>query len=80
MDAIVLARENALLKARLAQVEAALAEVQEANRRLEDMPHARRSARNSASAPRSCRPTSSTCLWKMPNWPRVCSRPHEAEG
>jgi len=35
MDADTLARENALLKARLAQVEAALAEVQEANRRLE---------------------------------------------
>ena len=37
MDAIDLARENALLKARLTEVEAALAEVQEANRRLEDI-------------------------------------------
>ncbi|MBC7140538.1 MAG: IS66 family transposase zinc-finger binding domain-containing protein, partial [Defluviimonas sp.] len=37
MDAVVLARENALLKARLTEVEAALAEVQEANRRLEDI-------------------------------------------
>ena len=37
MDATVLARENALLKARLAEVEAALAESQEANRRLEDI-------------------------------------------
>src|SRR5690554_1487053 len=36
MDAAVL-RENALLKARLAEVEAALAESQEANRRLEDI-------------------------------------------
>jgi transposase len=37
MDAADLARENTLLKARLAQVEAVLAEVQEANRRLEDI-------------------------------------------
>ena len=37
MDAAALARENALLKARLAEVEAVLAEVQEANRRLEDI-------------------------------------------
>jgi len=37
MDATVLARENALLKARLVEVEAALAESQEANRRLEDI-------------------------------------------
>ena len=37
MDAAVLARENALLKARLIEVEAALAESQEANRRLEDI-------------------------------------------
>jgi cell shape-determining protein MreC len=37
MDAAALAHENALLKARLAEVEAALAEVQEANRRLEDI-------------------------------------------
>ena len=37
MDAAVLTRENALLKARLAEVEAALAESQEANRRLEDI-------------------------------------------
>lgn len=37
MDAAVLARENALLKARLTEVEVALAESQEANRRLEDI-------------------------------------------
>jgi hypothetical protein len=37
MAADALARENALLKARLAEVEAALAEVREANRRLEDI-------------------------------------------
>ena len=37
MDSAVLARENAHLKARLTEVEAALAEVQEANRRLEDI-------------------------------------------
>ena len=37
MDAAVLAQENALLKARLTEVEAALAESQEANRRLEDI-------------------------------------------
>lgn len=37
MDADALSRENAHLKARLAEVEAALAEVQEANRRLEDI-------------------------------------------
>jgi transposase len=37
MDADDLARENTLLKARLAEVEAALAEMQEANRRLEDI-------------------------------------------
>src|SRR6056297_1750435 len=37
MDAAILARENALLKARLAEVEAALAESQEATRRLEDI-------------------------------------------
>src|SRR6056297_3018017 len=37
MDAAILARENALLKARLAEVEAALAESQEANRSLEDI-------------------------------------------
>jgi hypothetical protein len=37
MDTVTLARENALLKARLAQVEAALAESQDANRRLEDI-------------------------------------------
>ena len=35
MDADTLSRENAHLKARLAEVEAALAEMQEANRRLE---------------------------------------------
>ena len=35
MDADTLSRENAHLKARLAEVEAALLEVQEANRRLE---------------------------------------------
>lgn len=34
MDADALSRENTHLKARLAEVEAALAEVQEANRRL----------------------------------------------
>ena len=37
MDVTTLARENALLKARLAEVEAALAESQEAQRRLEDI-------------------------------------------
>src|SRR5690606_21893955 len=37
MDATDLARENALLKARLAEVEASLAESQEANRRLQDI-------------------------------------------
>lgn len=37
MDATNLARENALLKARLAEVEASLAESQEANRRLQDI-------------------------------------------
>ena len=37
MDAAAFAQENALLKARLIEVEAALAEVQEANRRLEDI-------------------------------------------
>ena len=37
MDADALSRENAHLKARLAEVEAALANVQEANRRLEDI-------------------------------------------
>jgi len=37
MDTDALARENAVLKARLAEVEAVLAEVQEANRRLEDI-------------------------------------------
>lgn len=37
MDADALSRENAHLKARLAEVEAALAEMQEANRRLEDI-------------------------------------------
>jgi transposase len=37
MDADALSRENTHLKARLAEVEAALAEVQEANRRLEDI-------------------------------------------
>jgi transposase len=37
MDATDLARENALLKARLAEVEATLAETQEANRRLQDI-------------------------------------------
>jgi len=37
MEADALTRENTLLKARLAEVEAALAEVQEANRRLEDI-------------------------------------------
>lgn len=35
MDANIPSRENAHLKARFAEVEAALAEVQEANRRLE---------------------------------------------
>ena len=50
MDTANLAQENALLKPRLAQVEAVLAEVQEANRRLEDMPHAQRNASSSASA------------------------------
>jgi transposase len=38
MKADALARENALLKTRLTEVEAALAEAQEAPRRLEDMP------------------------------------------
>lgn len=38
MDGAALARENALLKARLAEVEAALTEAQEAQRRLEDYP------------------------------------------
>jgi len=80
MDTDALAHENAVLKARLAQVEAVLAEVQEANRRLEDMPHAPRNARSLASNPRSCRRTSSTCHSKMPNWLRACSRPREAEG
>ena len=37
MDADALAHENTHLKARLAEVEAALAEMQEANRRLEDI-------------------------------------------
>jgi transposase len=37
MDADALSRENAHLKIRLSEVEAALAEVQEANRRLEDI-------------------------------------------
>ena len=37
MDADALTRENTNLKARLAEVEAVLAEVQEANRRLEDI-------------------------------------------
>jgi hypothetical protein len=37
MDAADLARENALLKARLAEVETALTEAQEANLRLEDI-------------------------------------------
>ena len=37
MDAAALTRENVHLKTRLAEVEAALAEVQEANRRLEDI-------------------------------------------
>ena len=37
MDAADLAHENALLKARLAEVEATLAETQEANRRLQDI-------------------------------------------
>jgi transposase len=37
MDAAALARENAILKARLSEVEAALAEAQEAQRRLEDI-------------------------------------------
>ena len=37
MDAAALARENALLKARLTEVETLLAELQEANRRLEDI-------------------------------------------
>ena len=37
METPDLARENALLKARLAEVEATLAETQEANRRLEDI-------------------------------------------
>ena len=36
MEVPDLARENALLKARLAEVEATLAETQEANRRLQD--------------------------------------------
>ena len=39
MEAADLARENALLKARLAEVEATLAETQEANRRLQDILH-----------------------------------------
>jgi len=37
MEPAVLARENALLKARLAEVEVTLAETQEANRRLQDI-------------------------------------------
>ena len=40
METADLARENALLKARLVEVEAQLAEVQEANRRLQDILHA----------------------------------------
>ncbi|AMY72311.1 insertion sequence transposase protein (plasmid) [Frigidibacter mobilis] len=40
METADLARENALLKARLAEVEATLAETQEANRRLQDILHA----------------------------------------
>lgn len=40
METAELARENALLKARLAEVEATLAETQEANRRLQDILHA----------------------------------------
>ncbi len=39
MDTANLERENALLKARLAEVEATLAETQEANRRLQDILH-----------------------------------------
>ena len=37
MDADALAHENALLKVRLAEVEAALTEAHKANRRLEDI-------------------------------------------
>ena len=40
MEAADLARKNALLRARLAEVEATLAETQEANRRLQDIRHA----------------------------------------
>ncbi len=40
METADLARENALLKSRLAEVEATLAETQEANRRLQDILHA----------------------------------------
>jgi len=45
MEADTLSRENAHLKARLAEVEAALAEVQEANRRLEGILRASQRAR-----------------------------------
>jgi hypothetical protein len=69
-----LSRENAHLKARLAEVEAALAEAQKANRRLEDILRSSQRERF-GSAPRSCRPTSSTDRWRMPSWPRACSRP-----
>lgn len=40
MGAVDLARENSLLKARLAEVDATLAETQEAHRRLQDILHA----------------------------------------
>src|SRR5512134_536022 len=33
------------------------------------------SARSSARNPRSCRPTSSTCRWKMSSWRKVCWKP-----
>jgi len=70
VDAEALTRENAHLKARLAEVEAVLAEVQAANPRLEGI--LRASQREAfGKSPRSCRPTSSTCRSRMRNWPRA---------
>ena len=74
MDADALARENALLKARLAEVEAALAEVQEANRRLEDI---LRTSQREQFGKRSEKlsPDQFNLPSRMPSWPRACSRP-----